>query len=457
MIRTPLRDFQKEAVERALPFDGFLLFPEQRTGKCLTALTIVDKRKPKNLWILCPIQAITTWLKQIAEHLEVDWDCDLVIINWEELTARRKQYFRETKKLGRNNLMIIGDELHKIKRRGTKVSRAARTLAKRAKWKLGLTGTPIGQGIQDAWALMDFVDPKIFGPFSSRYHKKTKELLYEGFEDKHLIWGGFGDFKIIGTRDEETFYEKLHSRSYRITLREARGKDLPLTIRFRKIWFELSDSSRELYEELEEEMSAIVNQKKVKIPVVVALSMKLQQITGGYIKDSEEGAIHKVGSEKMRQLLPIVKRLKAEDVKFVVVFRFIHEMEAVAKRLRKLGITTKFVRGGEPYDHKFDVDGILIQVQSGVAVDMSLSDHTIFYSPDFSYLNYEQVKFRILNWTKKFASFYFLLGRDTIDEQIYQTVTRKKNLAQLVLDKYRKQKHDGKSRVEPGRRRSRNG
>lgn len=91
MIKSPPRGpFQQEAVELALGHDGFLLFCEQRTGKCWIALSVVNARKPKHLWIVCPKDAIRVWKEQITLHLKVDWSFELLIMNYEELVARKK-------------------------------------------------------------------------------------------------------------------------------------------------------------------------------------------------------------------------------------------------------------------------------------------------------------------------------------------------------------------------------
>lgn len=440
MIKTPLRGYQQEAVDLALAHDGFLVFAEQRTGKCLISLAIVDARKPKHLWIVCPIGAMLVWKKQIAEHLKVDWDCELVMINYEELVARNTQYYKEAKKL--DGLMIIADEIHKTKKRGTITSRSLRTLSKRAKWKLGLTGTPLGNGLEDGWAYFDFIDPTIFGPFSTRYNKKTGKLIATGFEDKHLIYGGFGRFKVTGYFNQEEFYRKFHSRSFRVTLREARGRERPMKLGHRKIMVDLTPNTQAFYDELEEKMIIEINKKVVKVPIVIALIAKLQQITGGFIIDSEEKMSHQIGTEKWRALWTHTKWLRKEDKKFVVVCRFLHEIDFLERKFAAIGVSTKRVAGGFPYNGKFDVTCILIQIQSGVAVDMSAADDLFFYSADYSYLNFEQMKSRILNYTKVGASFHYLLARATIDEPIHEAVTRKKNVAHLVLDKYRMQKNE---------------
>jgi hypothetical protein len=436
--RSPLIE---EAVVRSLAHDGFLVFAEQRTGKCWVTLSVVDKRKPRHLWIVCPLNAIKVWQREIAKHLKVDWHCNLVIINYEELLARKKQYYKQAQKIKSEGLMIVADEIHRIKRRGSSTSGALRTLAKRARYKLGLTGTPQGQGLHDYWAYFDFINKKIFGRYSDKVDKETGEILEEGFETKYLVMGGFRGLKPIGIQEDkmEKFLEILHTYSYRVTLREARGKDKPLITRTRKIDFDLDPATQRIYDELEEKLVVEVNRKKVKVPVVMALVMKLQQLTGGFVI-TEDGSPEVVGNEKLRRLLAWARERKESREKFVVVCRFLFEIERLRARLEARGITCQVVRGGSQFDNKFAEDCVLIQVQSGCAIDLAASDHTIFYSSDYSYLNHEQVRFRILNWDKPMASFYYLRARATIDEQIYAAVTRKKNLADVVLDKYRRKR-----------------
>lgn len=460
MIRTKLNWYQEEALARASPFDGFLFFMEQRTGKTLTSLALVDKRKPKYLWIVCPINAIEVWLKQIREHLEVDWDCQLIIMNHEELASRgkRRKYYAKMREIG-SECFLIGDELHRgMRKRGTQVSRAMRHISKMARWRLGLTGTPMDKVTAELWPQFDFADPTIFGKFDSELDDETGEVVRDpetgkrkfGFKDRYLIMGGWKNLKVIGTKNEEKFFEIVRRHSYRITLREARGKERPLMLRFRRETFDLDDSTREIYSELEEDLETEVNRKKVKVKVVVALSMKLQQLCGGFIKTDDGPEV--VGNEKLRKLLKIVRDLKARRKKFVIVCRFLFEIERIRARLNSRGITTQVVSGGRKYNHRFVEDGIIIQIQSGVAVDMADADYILFYSGDYSHINHEQMRFRTLNLVKPFASFHYLLARDTIDELIYAAFTRKRDFVSLVLDKYRRRPTSGKDRTIPQRR-----
>ena len=72
MLKKTLRWFQDEAVAKALPHPGFMLFMEQRTGKTLTSLALVQKRKPKFLFIVTVKRGVAVWKKEIKESLKID-------------------------------------------------------------------------------------------------------------------------------------------------------------------------------------------------------------------------------------------------------------------------------------------------------------------------------------------------------------------------------------------------
>ena len=424
---------------------GFGLWLEQRTGKTLTALYIANTIQPADLWIICPKAggaAPEVWWREIGrwmkEHHGLD-DTRIRVMHYELAVSQRLKLYAEAKKLP--DLMVIGDELHFIKSRGAARSRVVRRLGKLARWRLGLTGTPIAQGIQDAWALFDFINPTIFGKFDNTYEdpKTEKILLEEGFEGRYLVYGGYQKHDVVGFRNEDEFYEKFHANSYRITLREARDK--PLMIKYTQIPVELGKPARTAYEELKADLVTEVNKTKIKVKNVLASLIKLQQVTGGSVLTAaeEEGKkpiLVDISREKLRKLIPLVQGFPAGD-KFIVIARFLHEIERIATDLMMLGYNVGIVRGGQPYDGRFKQDCLVLQIQSGIAVDMSQADHIIFYSIDFSMLNFEQSRFRILDFHKPVGYYYFLNAKGTIDEDIYTAVTRKRRVAELICDTYR--------------------
>lgn len=451
MIKTELRPYQDRARFAAASAltggGGFLLIPEQRTGKCLISLAVVADIRPKYILVICPKVAIPVWKKQRQLHVEGK-DIPMTVVNYEEVTNNRKRWYLWCRE--RKDVLVICDESHLIKSRGASRSRVVRHIGRLVKYRLALTGTPIAQGLQDAWAQFDFIDPKIFGKFDDTIDKKTEEILEIGFNSRHIIWGGYKKHQIVGYREQEKFEEIFHRHSFRITLREAKkeGGKPPLRLYYRKEGFDLERKAQKIYEDLEKELEAEVNQKKIRVKNVLSCVMKLQQVTGGCLIENvvseddppiETKLYHQTGREKIEKLHEVTRSLRAR-MKFIVICRFLHEIETVKLELQKHLYSVAIVAGGSPYDGVFATDAIVMQIQSGMAVDMSKADVIIFYSTDYSYLNFEQSRFRILSYDKGTGKYIFLLANNTIDGVIYEAVSRKKKLADLVIDKYRQRR-----------------
>lgn len=447
-MKTVLREYQEVARDKAIAAltggGGFMLLPEQRTGKTLIALDIVDKLRAPTcpyLVIVCPKVAIPVWKAAIKKETKRGWLLEIHILNYEQYVANTKHWYKWSKEHAGKFFMIC-DESHLIKARGATRSRVVRHISRKAKYRLALTGTPIANGLIDAWAQFDFIDPTIFGKFDDTIDRETKQIVEEGFNGRYIRWGGYKQHQIVGYRNEKEFNEIFHKHSYRITLREAKkqGGQPSLKLQITKSFVDLSARSQFHYDEMLAELQTIVDGKRVKVKNLLACIVKLQQICGGSLLTfDDDGSLMRihVGQEKLDKLHEIVRSLRS-GMKFIVVCRYIHEIERIDSFLRRLGYTTNIVRGGQPFDGKFTCDCIVMQIQSGMAVDMSQADAILFYSTDYSYLNFEQARFRILSYAKEYARYFFLLARGTIDEQIFEAVTRKKNLAKLVIDTYRR-------------------
>jgi len=448
VIRTELRPYQIEAVAAALPHSGFAFFPEQRTGKCLISLAVVDDRKPEVLVIVCPKKAVTTWEQQIEEHLDNDWDCDIYIVTYQEPVKNlelRKQWYKWSKNWvdDGGTLMVIADEAHFIKKPGTAQSRFVRTLGKRAQWKLALTGTPTDKGFEQYWAIFDFIGKnEIFGSYAQF---KERYIIYEERQrrDKRTYP------VIVGYRYDDEIMEKIHQHSYRITFNEARvamGKK-QVRIRRKKVYFDLRPSTRHIYDELEKDLETTIDGLTVDVPLPVTLVQKLQQVCGGFLLHQEripgqkkrKRTVIPVGTEKLDKLMGLLSGFGKE--KAVICCRFTHEIEAIAAKFDEFEWTYKIISGQHEWDHSFDVDFVILQVKSGLGFDLSEANTYVLYSWDYSHITFEQARFRIMNMqTTDWVNYYFLLARDTIEDEYYDAVARKKDFATLVLDKHRKKK-----------------
>jgi hypothetical protein len=448
VIRTELRPYQEEAVAAASPHDGFCLFPEQRTGKCLVSLAIVDQHKPDVCIIVCPKKAVLTWDSEIDKHLENDWGCEFYVVTYQEPVKDlqlRKEWYKETTKWQKQgvSIMVIADEAHYIKKPGTAQSRFTRTIAKRAKWKLALTGTPVDKGFEQYWAIFDFIGHKeIFG-------------TYESFKEEYVVYtikerkDGRQYPVLTGYRNEEQLLEIIHHYSYRITFNEARvsmGKS-PVRVRRKKVRFKLQRKARAIYNELEQDMETIIDGLTVGAPLPVTLPQKLQQVCGGFLLHQEripgqrkrKRTVIPCGTEKLDKLMGLLSGFGQEHA--VICCRFTHEIDAIAAKFEEFGWTYKIIDGRNEWDDEFDVDFVILQVRSGLGFDLSEAKAYVFYSWDHSWLTFDQSRFRIMNMeTTDWVYYYFLMAEDTIEDDFYEGVAKKKDFSTLVLDRYRKKK-----------------
>ena len=455
-IRTELRPYQSEAVAAALPHDGFAFFPEQRTGKCLISLAVVDERKPEVLVIVCPKKAVLTWEEQIEEHLDLDWDCDIHIVTYQEPVKNlklRQQWYKWSLEWVRDGgtLMVIADEAHFIKKPGTAQSRFVRTLGKRAQWRLALTGTPADKGFEQYWAIFDFIGKnEIFGTYTQFKERYIIYVMQERRDGRQYP-------VLVGYRYDDEIMDKIHQYSYRITFNEARvamGK-MPVRIRRKKVSFDLRPSTRHIYNELEKDVETTIDGLTVDVPLPVTLIQKLQQVCGGFLLHQEripgqkrrKRTVIPVGTEKLTRLMELLSGFGQE--KAVICCRFTHEIDAIADKFDEFNWTYKIISGAHEWDMNFDVDYVILQVKSGLGFDLSEANTYVFYSWDHSHITFEQSRFRIMNMEHtNWVNYHFLMASDTIEDEYYVAIARKKDFATLVLDKHRKKKKkDRKTRA----------
>lgn len=461
MLKTTLRPHQVEAVEKALPHPGFCLFMEQRTGKTLTALAIVEKRKPRLLMIITVKNGKKVWKDQIEEHLTIDWPMQVVITHYQELHLERANWRKLFREYSKGDIMVICDESHLIKRRGSQAARIVRSLGKLAAWRLALTGTPLSprsalkrrkrytrllvtEGLEDIWSQFDFINPEILGE-------------QEQFAKRYLIRGGFKNYSVIGYQHQSELRKIIEKYSYRKLLEEV--QETKTKIRRVKLKLRLRPRTRKIYKELDEKMTAFVNGVRVTIPLIAAKTQKLQQVASGFLIDRERDQVLRFGTEKLRRLEKLLGRIfsQGHGEKVVICAKFIPEIEAISQLVSRMGLTHQLISGKNPFSGKFEVDVTVIQVQSGVAIDLSEADTFIFYSCSHKHTDYEQARFRVLSFDKQAVVYYYLLASDTVDELVYEATTKKRDLTTLVLDHYRRKRNESSDRNRGSRRISRDG
>lgn len=450
MIRTQLRPYQDLAARTACAYSGFALFPEQRTGKCLISLAIVDRMKPETLVIICPKKAVLTWEKELDLHLDATWDMDVFILTYQELVKNKKlraQWYKWSLDYAKHDgqLMVIADEAHYIKKPGSAQSRVVRTLGKRAFYRLALTGTPIDKNYEQFWAIIDFIQHGVaFPPTMEGFKKRYCDYETVFNRSKTKSWP-----ELVGYNHEKEMLDIIHKYSYRVTFNEARvdiGK-APVRIHRKKAYFDLKKASKIVYDEMKEDLEVVLDDLVIDGSLPITLIQKLQQICGGWLlyqqripgKKKRKRFVIPVGHEKLDHLMNVCSGIG--DEKVVIICRYTHEIEAIANEFDNFKWTYKIISGTSEWDGVFDTDFVILQVKSGLGFDLSESATIVFYSWDHSYITFEQSRFRVMNMeTTKKVNYIFLIARGTIEEDYYTAVAKKKDFSTLILDKRRKER-----------------
>lgn len=431
-MKAELRPLQREAVAKARPFDGFAFISEQRTGKTVILFAVAEERKPKVLLIVCPPgKPVAEWHRQFRKLIEdPESYCDVYIVGFQEFYRHRKRWRRWCKR--QTDVMMVVDEAHRTKKRSAAWARAVHSVGFVVRWRFALTGTPIAQGIQDAWSLFRFIQPEVFGSYADFEDEYLKVVRLEA--------NGKQWKKIKGPKEGKLhkFYKLYHKYTFRFTLNEARqeaGKNSIKTRRV-KIPVQLEPLALRYYKEIDEELETMVGENIVEVSERLGVAMKLQQICGGFLKDIDGNWV-RVGTEKLRALRLLLKK---QTKKVTVVCRFLREIEEIKWLIENtLKKTVKVLKGGSEYSGVLGEDVCIIQVQSGVSIDLSMAQIIIFYSCDYSYIDYEQIRYRIRSYDTNQVEEYFLICTDTVDEDIYEAVRNKKVFAELINDRYRRQ------------------
>ena len=454
-IRRTLRGYQLQAAKVGTDNDSFALLMAPRLGKTRIDIAVAGYRRKVNKikrWvIIAPAIAKQVWADEIAEVLDVpfyleivegkakerklllkDWQdqpgkLSIVVMN-HEATWRLKKFLYKF-----NPDKVTVDESHKIKNHAAKQSRTIHTLGKRAKFRSILTGTLLSTPT-DVFSQYKFLEPSIFG-------ERWADFL-EDYVDTY----GFGGHKPKTFKNLDDLQNKLLSVAFRLTREEAGG--FPEE-QYQTIHFELTNPALRHYQDMEDQLKTIVHGNEVNAEIVLTQTLRMQQITGGFLPvlepDEDQATNVALGNDRMRALVGVLEEYDSTEP-LVIFARFRYELQAILDQLKKMRRSANFIAGGMKGNtrdqakvdfQKGKVNTCVVQIRAGgIAIELSRANTAIFYSSTHSFIDYEQAKARIIARTGGKVSLLHLAARGTVDEDIIESVQTKQSLAERILKKF---------------------
>jgi len=406
------------------------------TGK--TRIILEDARRlGAALVVVCPKTALTVWESQIETW---QFEGPVYLINYERVwrSPNKDGIHRDlgawiANQRHRRPVMVVADESHKIKDRTTKQSKAARKLARLADYRRIVSGTPVLNGHQDLWAQYNF----LIGDFPDMELWRS----WKKFAEDHLDFHPFFPSKVESVRNLPVIQRQLAPFTFHI--RADAVLDLPpATNLYREC--ELGARGREVYKSVEAALYAELDEHSITIPVALVKILRLAEITGGFVHaiGDDTGAVEvvQVDRAKLDLLRDVVEEIG--DEKVVVFTRFTAERIAVEALLKKMGVETRSLHGGQTVEERSEAQTVfngaaqalvaMLQVGSS-SIDLSVARYICFFSVGFSFGDVEQAKGRIRRHGQTRPQFYiWLIAKGTIDEHILHALSHKQGVSEAV-------------------------
>lgn len=419
-------------------FRGVGLFSELGTGKSKVAVGLADALAANMILCVGPRSASLVWHREFRKHAVRDYQIILpdIDVSVEERLRRVQTRLRRTSLpkviiinydaiwrppfgswvLDQTWDLVIADELHRIKSPKSKVSLFMAELRDRARYRVGLTGTPLHHRPLDIWAQYRFLEPGVFGldywAFQRRYSSVQKgRRLYQ---------------------HEEEFTRKLYSISFRAT----DVLQLPEVVH-KHVYGELREAAQ-LYRAVERDIIAEVKSGAITIKNALVRLTRLQQITSGHVRD-DGGNLQVVGREKEELFDDVLTDLPAEPI--VVFCEFHYDLDRVAHVCKKHRLKCAELSGRKDELAAWlrgDADVLAVQMRTGSqSIDLTRARYAIYYSFGLSLGDYEQSLKRVhrAGQTRP-VTYVHLIMDHTIDERKLKYLERQADIIQGLLVEY---------------------
>lgn len=451
---------------------GFGLLFEMGCGKTITAIAIMGALwrygKVKKVLVVAPSSVCGVWPKEMEEMADFPFEATVMAGDKKKRLAALDSLHRAEKgslrmavinyeSTWRDGIfealaawkpdLIVADESQRIKTHDASQSKAMHRLGDAAPYKLILSGTPVQNNAVDIFSQYRFLDSSIFG------------TSFYAFRNKYAIMGGFDKHQIVGYREMDDLIQKEHSIAYRVTKSDA--LDLPEQT-FENRYIQLSDADRKVYDQLKRDSYAeLESGGEISAPTVLTKLLRLQQLTGGFLRLDDTDAPKQVNHAKLDALMEIVGDCVDAGQKVVVFARFTAEIDLIVSALKKAGVSFGVIDGRTPTEHKVDrVTGahtmsrsevvedfqtnpkttvFLAQIQTaGLGITLHAASTAVFYSMDFNYASYQQATARIHRiGQRNVCTYIHLLVEKSIDEKVLKAIQVKDDLAKSIVDNWR--------------------
>lgn len=427
--RPPL-SHQKEAIERLLANDRFILADDMGLGKTTSAIIASLESGAKKILIICPASLKINWQREIENYsdrksLIVEgrkWGStfDYYIINYD--IVKNYHSISETED-GQKNTQIIDekfdlaiiDEAHYISNTTAQRTKLINDLLKNIPKVWLLTGTPMTSRPINFFNLLKIANSNI----TLNWQSYVKRYCggYQFTVNKKKIWNTGG----------ATNLDELRERTKNIVLRRLKTDilDLPDKI-ITPVFLDLKST---YYDEELEDFMRITSESKNKESLSVTINrlMKVRQV---------------IAHEKIDYTCELIDNCLELGKKVIVFTNFTMSLDMIHEKYKKNSVILDGRMSKEKRQESVDrfqnEDKIKIFISNivagGVGITLTAAEVVIMNDLSFVPAHHSQAEDRAFRYgQKKNVVVYYPIFENTIEKIVYNMLQKKKNIIDQVM------------------------
>jgi SNF2 family DNA or RNA helicase len=335
--------------------------------------------------------------------------------------------------------IVIGDEFHRTKEPTAKRSRAMQALGRTALHRYGLTGTAILKSPMDIFGEWLFLDNgETFGTnffaFRATYFQDKNAGM-----PKHIHFPNWQPRLDCIDKLKEVIASKAH------TAKKEDVLDLPPLIKNR-VWVQLTKEQLKHYRALKEEFVTWLNeQDAVVASTALVKSLRLLQLTSGFLKTDGDEEIDFKSNPKAKALKELLENLG--DEKVIVWCCFKRNYTMVKRVCTELGLQFVECHGEISNNKKFENVDLFNNDPRfrvfvghpgslGIGINLVAAKYMIYYSRGYSLehdIQSEARNYRAGSEIHDSVIRYDIVVQNTIDEACLQALDAKQEMGLRLL------------------------
>ena len=422
--RPPL-SHQKEAIEKLVGNDKYILADDMGLGKTTsTVIASLESGAEKTL-IICPASLKINWQREIANYTDKEvsiiegkkWEpAEYTIINYDIL-----KNFHDPKHPDKSDILnygfdlIVMDEAHYIQNVKANRTKIANSIVKKVGKVWLLTGTPMTSRPMNYYNLLDLVDSPVaenWMAYAIRYCAG-----YQFSVGPKKVWNVTGASNL----------EELRDRTKPQVLRRLKEDilDLPEKI-ITPVYLRLK--SRE-YEKLMGEYYDWYNSSEESSSLTIQFSklMKVRQV---------------IAEEKIKDTIELAQNIIDHGKKVISFTNFTDTLNKITDAFPKVSVKLDGKMSKPQRQHSVDEfqnnDKIRVFVgnlkAAGVGITLTEAEAVIMNDLSFVPSDHSQAEDRAYRYGQKFSvSVYYPIFENTIEGVIYDILSKKKNIFETVM------------------------